>query len=144
MILLAAFEVIGVPAPQGSHTRMPNGAMLDGSSATGRAKHKAWRAAVADIARDFMNGDDPWDGPLHVTISFRMPMPASRPAKVRAVGVWPHTVKPDIDKLCRTTLDGIVDGGMIVDDARIFGITVDAFEVNNWTGAEIAIRRWEP
>lgn len=143
MNTLAAFEILGVPAPQGSKTRMPNGALVEGGSKTGRAKHKAWRTAVAEAARDVAD-DIPHDGALHVTISFRLPMPASRPARIRAAGVWPHAVKPDLDKLVRSTLDGLTDGGLIVGDHRVFAFEVDAFEVVGWTGAEVTVRRWEP
>jgi len=38
-------RVIGVPAPQGSKTRMPNGAMVEGGSAAGRAKHISGKMA---------------------------------------------------------------------------------------------------
>lgn len=143
MNTLAAFEVLGVPAPQGSKSVMPNGHVVEGSSTTGRAKHKAWRTTVAETARDVAD-DDPHDGPLQVSISFRMPMPASRPLRIRLAGVWPHSVKPDIDKLIRSTLDGLTDGGLIVGDHRVFALEVEAFEVVGWTGAEIVVRRWEP
>jgi Holliday junction resolvase RusA-like endonuclease len=142
MIHLAHFEVMGVPAPQGSKTRMPNGAMVEGGSATGRAKHKAWRSAVADVARQLAE-PEPFDGALALLIGFRMPMPVSRPARAREVGVWPHTVKPDIDKLIRCTLDGLTDGGLIRDDARVFKLEVFAMEVIGWTGADITLQRWE-
>ena len=143
MNTLAAFEVLGVPAPQGSKTVMPGGFLVEGSSKTGRAKHKAWRGAVADVARDVAD-DEPYDGALQVSISFRLPMPASRPVKVRTVGIWPKSTKPDIDKLIRSTLDGLTDGGLIVDDARIFALDVEKYEVIGWTGAEIVVNRWEP
>lgn len=145
MNTLAAFEVLGVPAPQGSKTRMPNGAMLDGKSAGARAKHKAWRTAVADMARELAE-DEAHDGQLCLSIVFRFPMPASRPKRVQALGRWPHTVKPDIDKVVRSTLDGLAvksGGGLIRDDARVFKIDVEAWEVTGWTGAEIVLRRWE-
>jgi Holliday junction resolvase RusA-like endonuclease len=143
MIHLAAFEILGVPAPQGSKTKMPNGGMVEGSSTTGRAKHKAWRDAVKATALDIAESE-PYDCPLQVMISFRMPMPKSRPAVARKVGKWPHAVKPDIDKLVRCTLDGLADGKLIVDDSRVFALEVDAWEVTGWLGAEVVLRKWEP
>lgn len=142
MNTLAAFEVIGVPAPQGSKTaiKMGNRAqVIEGGSKAGRAKHKAWRTAVAEAARE-LAPDLPFDGPLSLHVSFRLPMPASRPAAVQRAGRWPHSVKPDKDKLLRSTLDGLTDGGLIRDDARVFRIELDAFEVVGWTGAEIILR----
>ncbi len=143
MIELAAFEVIGLPAPQGSKTRVPNGAMLEGGSATGRAKQKAWRADVAAVARDVAaDTDAPFDQPLRLVVEFRLPMPMSRSKAARVVGKWPHAVKPDIDKVIRATLDGLTAGGLIKDDARVFAIEASAYEVTGWTGAEIMLEGW--
>ena len=33
------------------------------------------------------------------------------------------TVKPDLDKLIRATLDGLADGGLIVHDQRVAQVT---------------------
>lgn len=142
MIDLVAFEVLGLPGSQGSKTKMPNGAMVEGGSKTGRERTKAWRTAVAQTARDVAGGE-PYDGALHLTIEFRLPMPASRRKAIRELGRWPHSVKPDIDKLTRATLDGLTAGGLIVDDARVFALAVEAYEVTGWTGAEIVLRRFE-
>ena len=141
---LVTFEILGVPAPQGSKTRMPNGAIVEGGSRTGRAKHKAWRHAVAAVARDIAAGlDGPLDEPLRLEITFRFPMPKSRPALARKAGIWPHAVKPDIDKVLRTTLDGLTDGGLIRDDSRVCQVDMDALEVVGWTGADVVLRTAE-
>lgn len=134
------FEILGVPAPQGSKTRMPNGAVVEGGSKTGRAKTKAWRRAVAEVARD-LAGPEPLDEPLGIDLEFRMPMPKSRPARAREAGRWPHMVKPDIDKLLRATLDGLTDGGLIRDDSRIVAVGMEAWEVVGWTGAIVSLSR---
>lgn len=139
---MITFEVLGVPAPQGSKTRMPNGALVEGSSKTGRTKTKAWRSAVADAARDIAGHDDvpaPLDGPLGIDILFRLPMPASRPKRMRAAGVGWHTTKPDVSKLLRATEDALTDAGLIRDDARICTVVIDKVEVIGWTGAVITI-----
>lgn len=34
--MTTTLRILGVPAPQGSKTRMPNGAMVEAASATGR------------------------------------------------------------------------------------------------------------
>ncbi len=146
MITLAAFEVVGLPAPQGSKRAIARGqraVLVDGSSDVGKAKTKAWRHAVAEVGRDIAE-DEPHDGPLQLSVTFRMPMPASRPKRVQQAGIWPHAVKPDIDKLLRATVDALTDSGLIRDDARLFAIEAEAFEVTGWTGAEIVLRRWEP
>ena len=139
-----AFEILGLPASQGSKTRMPNGAMLEGGSKVGREKQKAWRHSVSATARDIAADlDEPMDGPLDLSIKFRFPMPKSRPARARERGLWPHMVKPDIDKVLRCTLDGLTDGGLIRDDARIFRVCMSAHEVTSWTGAVVEITKEE-
>lgn len=144
MIELVTFEILGAPAPQGSKTRMPNGAVVEGSSATGRAKHKSWRAAVTETARDIADTEPgtPFDGALQISVEFRLPMPASRPKAARVAGMWPCSVKPDIDKLERALLDGLTAGGLIRDDARVFAVEKTKWEVIGWTGATVTIRRW--
>ena len=142
MCTLASFEIVGLPTPQGSKTRMPNGAMIEGSSATGRVKHKSWRAAVAEAARNIAE-PEPYDGPLHVQVTFRLPMPASRPKRIRETGEWPKTTKPDIDKLIRALFDGLAEGGLISDDARVYAVDATKVEIVGWTGAQVTLRRWD-
>lgn len=137
--MTVTLAVLGVPAPQGSKTRMPNGALLEAGSATGRAKHKAWREAVAWQARSCAAGKPPLDGALYVVASFRFPMPASRLKSTRDAGACWHSVKPDLDKVIRCTLDGLKDGGLIADDSRVASIAATAIEVTGWTGAVIQI-----
>ncbi len=137
MIELYRFIVLGEPGPQGSKTRMPNGAMVEAASATGRAKTKAWRTAVAEKAADVVG--PPLDGPIAIDVTFRFRMPQSRKASARTAGVGWHTVKPDKDKLLRATLDGLKAGGAIADDARVCSIRVAAIEVQTWTGAVVII-----
>ncbi len=138
MIPLASFDVVGLPAPQGSKTRMPNGALLEGGSKTGRENHRSWRQAVTWAARRVALGP-PLNGPVAVAIRFRFPLPQSRPAAVRRAGIGWHRVKPDKDKLARSVFDGLKDGGLIADDARICWFTVEAVEVAGWSGATITI-----
>lgn len=131
--------VYGVPAPQGSKTRMPNGAMLDGKSPAARAKHKAWRTAVTEAAIERMDGAPPLDGPLMLAVQFRLPMPPSRRKSVQARGIAWHATKPDIDKLLRSTIDGLADGGALRDDSRIAYVSANAYEVVGWTGCELRL-----
>jgi Holliday junction resolvase RusA-like endonuclease len=139
------FEVLGHPAPQGDKSAVliaGRPRLIEGRRTTGRQRHANWRSAVADAARDVANHDDvaaPLDGPLHVTIRFRFPMPASRPKKIRAAGQAWKTTAPDLDKVLRATFDGLTAGGLIVDDARICEVTASKIETVGWTGAEIWI-----
>lgn len=148
VITLAEFNILGIPTPQGSKTRMPNGAMIEGSSTSGRLKHKSWRAAVAEAAqeaaearRSSIHGFAPLDGPLWLVVTFRFPMPASRNKATREAGRAPKTTAPDLDKLVRALGDGLTQGGLIRDDARIATCWADKVEVIGWSGAEVWIGR---
>lgn len=139
---IAALEVPGIPAPQGSKVQMPNGAMLEALSKTGRAKHKAWRETVTLHARQ-VAGRTPSDKPISIIVTFLMPMPKSRPAAARKLGSAPHAVKPDLDKLLRCTIDALADAKLFTDDSRIYHIEAQAEEVTTWTGAVILVREME-
>ena len=117
--------------------------LIAGSSKTGRAKHKAWRAAVKAAAEQ-VRADEPYDGPLGITIDFRFPMPKSRPAPLKRLGIGWHTVKPDTDKVLRATLDGLSDGLLIVDDARICRFHITAVETTGTPGAQIVLHQLDP
>ena len=137
------FYVLGVPAPQGSKTAVVRGnkaILLDGASAAARSKHAQWRQAVAAAAREAAAGAAPIPYPVAVTIVFRFPMPASRTKKDRALGwLWKPTT-PDLDKVLRSTFDGLTDGGIITDDRIIVSVVATKIEVEGWTGASIEIK----
>lgn len=114
--------VFGVPAPQGSKSAVVRGnhaVLIEGSSTTGRDKHRAWRNSVAAEAyAHTITGDPVPDGPLHVELTFSMPKPKSKPKRYR----W-TSVKPDLDKLIRSTLDGLADGGLLpYGDSRVVSV----------------------
>jgi len=136
---MTAFDVYGVPKPQGSaRAFVANGKAR--ITATGGTGFAAWRNAVADAARSAHGDQAPLDGPLRLTIAFRFPMPAARKKVDRERGWCWHTVAPDIDKLTRLVADALTAAGVIVDDARICSLLVTATEVHQaWTGAHVAI-----
>ncbi|MCI2959524.1 RusA family crossover junction endodeoxyribonuclease [Agromyces atrinae] len=101
----------GTPIQQGSKS-----AFMLGNRARivdqNHKKLKPWRAIVAthaDLGVTF-------DQPVAVTLRFVMPRPQRPRWQVPAV-------KPDIDKLVRAVLDGLTDGGLIADDARVVKLT---------------------
>ncbi|ANJ26787.1 RusA family crossover junction endodeoxyribonuclease [Agromyces aureus] len=120
--------VPGTPVPQGSKKGFARGRfvnIVDDNADT----LKPWRATVAhhaDIGRTF-------DGPLEVTLTFHMPRPQrprwSRPA-----------VKPDADKLARAILDGLTDGGLIADDARVVDLHIHEEYADTRTGVDIEVK----
>jgi Holliday junction resolvase RusA-like endonuclease len=145
--LLCEFEVIGIPAPQGSKTafRAKTGkTVTKESNALG---HAAWRNAVAERAtraRDHIAWGGPFDGPLGLSIDFRFPMPASRPKRLRALGEIPKVSAPDTSKLVRCVEDALQAAGLVVDDARFCAIEARKVETTGWTGASIRVTREDP
>ena len=138
------YEVNGLPAPQASKTAVVIGGkarLIEGKGTAGRQRTKAWRADVAQAARDLANHEDPairatqFTGPTQLTIQFWMPRPKSRPKKHHG---W-HTVKPDIDKLVRATMDGLTTGGILRDDSIVCALNVEAIGGTGATGAQITL-----
>ena len=130
-------RVLGIPAPQGSKRAfVRNGRAVLTESAGD--KHKAWRIAVAETCHDKWGAQQPLDCPLHVIACFYMPRPKSAGKRL-----W-NDKRPDLDKLLRSTLDGLTDSGMIADDARISKITAEkVYTIAGWTGADITVQTLE-
>lgn len=137
-------NVLGVPAPQGSKTGVYRGGrvvLIEGGSATGRQKHQAWREAVAWSAAQLATaGPVPDDAPVQVELEFFMPKPKSRPKNA----VWADR-KPDLDKLIRSTLDGLGDGGLLRHDSRVVRVVASKryAQPGVATGAAVIIREVE-
>lgn len=111
---MIVLDVVGLPAPQGSKTKTRFG-VIEGSSDTGRASLKAWRESVRNAAQDWLaeHPQSPLDQPLSVRMDFRFPLPSGDPHR------FLHTVKPDLDKCVRASLDALVHGGLLKDDSRV-------------------------
>ena len=107
--------VYGLPAPQGSKSFKG----MAGGHAILAESCKAvnpWRQDVKAAAIAEMGGAGKGlAGPVSIRMVFTMPKPKSAPKRRKT---WPDR-KPDIDKLCRSTLDALVQAGSIEDDARV-------------------------
>lgn len=134
MTATIVIHVSGTPAPQGSKTHVGGGRMIESSK-----KVKPWRRAVVAAAMPHTVKHGTQDGPLNVTIEFSLRMPKSRPAKTRRHGWNWSTVPPDLDKLVRSTLDGLTESGLITDDARVCELTASKRETTGPEGAVITI-----
>lgn len=129
-------HVIGLPAPQGSKTRMPNGAMVDGTSTTGRANLAAWRQAVRAECRRHLAAHpaEPLAEPLRVTLDFSFPATKSDPYRF-----W-HVSTPDADKLVRAVFDSLVQGGLLADDRYVCAVSaVKTYCDTGPAGCEVTI-----
>ena len=108
----ATFSVIGKPQGKGSWRSVRGGRIIP----VGGAKLKAWEHAVR-LAASRNAPDEPLDCPVALHLTFWLPCPKkprfNRPA-----------VKPDWDKLARSTCDAMT-GVIYKDDARIVRASVD-------------------
>lgn len=113
-----ALIVRGMPGPQGSKKavgRSKNGRVILAESSK---KVDPWRNAVAAAARAACGpGWVPLDGPLIADIVFTWPKPSTA-AEWEA---W-HPRYPDLDKLLRSTFDGLGQGDAWADDARVVAL----------------------
>lgn len=123
-----AFPVHGVPAPQGSKRAfVVNGrAVLTESS----AKVKPWREAVVNAAVDAMNGREPLEGPVAVFVSFRLPRPKTVKRDL-------PSVRPDLDKLSRSTLDALTTAQVFKDDSQVCDMHI--YKRYGLPGADITV-----
>jgi crossover junction endodeoxyribonuclease RusA len=123
--------VVGAdPAPQGSKRHVGNGVMIEASKKVG-----PWRAAVAEAIRE--SGMPTIDVPVEVEVLFFL-------RRGRTVTRSLPSTPPDIDKLCRSTLDGLVQGGALADDSLV--VNLDAakrYADGVRVGAEVKIRVME-
>lgn len=123
-----SFTVAGLPAPQGSKRAFANHktGKIVVTEMSGQ-KLKEWRSDVRDAAFRMMLGNAvgterlPLSGPLGVSLAFTLPKPKSAPKNRRT---WPDK-RPDLDKLVRSTLDGLTHSVM-ADDSQV--IMLEAFK----------------
>lgn len=139
-----AITVIGRPAPQGSKRHVGRGVMVESSQYT-----RPWRESVKEAVRAYRQRHGLVDYrfgqgvPLTVKVAFHFDRPKSAPKRRR---VWPVTRSSgDVDKLLRSTLDALVDAGLIWDDSQVVTVvglkvhTDDADAVMAVPGAAILI-----
>lgn len=131
------FQVQGIePAPQGSKRHVGNGRMIESSK-----KVKPWRFAVSQAALEA--GHEMFLGPVYVGITFLFPRPKAHynsKGMLKPNAPFHKVTKPDIDKTCRSTLDGIT-GILIKDDSQVASLAATKQYANEgeYIGAIITI-----
>jgi crossover junction endodeoxyribonuclease RusA len=122
--------VVGRPAPQGSKRHVGNGRMVEMS------KHvEPWRLAVRDEARVYF--PEPLTGPVSVMIRFYLKAPRVIPAEREGRPI----TTPDLDKLVRSTFDGLT-GVAFVDDAQVVEVIASKHYCEPGdSGAEVSVVR---
>lgn len=119
------FRVNGIPAPQGSKRHVGGGRMVESSRAVG-----PWREAVRHEAGVALWVDGSWlpgtSLPLSVTVVFVLARPLSHwgganhdAGHLRNSAPKFPAKRPDLDKLARAVLDGLVAGGVMADDSQV-------------------------
>ena len=106
--------IAGHPAPKGSRT---GGQRKDGSRYSRESSKRVgpWVEQVAYCARANRPAGKVLEAPYAIELEFRMPRPANPTYD------WP-TKDGDVDKLERAVLDGLVRGGLIVDDRHVIDL----------------------
>jgi Holliday junction resolvase RusA-like endonuclease len=149
MIREVAFRVDGTPAPKGSMRAftvpLRNGGVGARVIPDNRPQARSWSADVADAARSAMAQAPMFAGvALMVRIVFRLVRPAGHFGKTglkRSAPVFP-SVKPDLDKLLRATMDPL-EGVVYDGDSRI--VAFDARKVytapGEVAGADITVQQ---
>lgn len=124
-----------IAAPQGSHRQGFGKSVRETNPKT-----EPYRQAVADACEKWL--DDwvwtPLDGPLGMRVVFYMPPPPKSDPGRR----YPH-IAPDLDKLLRSTCDGITRGRIWKDDARLVEVTALKVHAETLEKTGVDIRIWE-
>lgn len=106
-----SISVAGHPAPKGSRVHFRNGGSREASKRAG-----PWVEQIAYAARANRPAGKTLEPPYEVELTFSMPK-GKRPKYG-----WP-TKDGDLDKLERAVLDGLTQGGLIVDDRHVVALT---------------------
>lgn len=109
------------------------------------AKTRKYEASVRAVAIAAMAGRDPFEGPLSVSLRFRMPIPKSATKRARAgmaAGEIAHTGRPDLDNCQKAILDAM-NGVVFCDDSQI----VRSFTTKLYAeqpGVDVRIEAYQP
>jgi Holliday junction resolvase RusA-like endonuclease len=131
---MLSFFISGEPAPQGSKTaKCINGKAIMWESSP---KLKVWRQLVHIQTLNFIkvNKIEKYCEQIAVDLVFHLPRPKS-------VNRLRPSVKPDLDKLIRSTCDGLKTGGLFQDDALIIEIHAEKYYADtNSMGCHIGVK----
>jgi crossover junction endodeoxyribonuclease RusA len=121
--------------------------MVPGGSNGGHKRMKSWERAVRDAALDACPVTLQ-ERPVVVSIQFRMPRPRGhtneRTGQLRPKAPQRPSVKPDVDKLARCTLDALT-GVAFDDDSRIVELVLfKTYALPGEEGARIVVKEWRP
>ena len=127
---MISYFIEGEPAPQGSKNGfVKNGRVVMVESSK---KVKPWRVAVTEQTARYMSWEtlNPLDTPVEIALVFYLPKPKSVKRQ------WP-SVKPDLDKLIRSTFDGLTTGGLYLDDALVIAVSASKEYATDRMGCQV-------
>ncbi len=120
-----AIRVYGTPAPQGSKRAYLNPHSHTVQMVESSKRVKPWREAVKYAVLE--HTVEQITAPLRLSVRFIVPRPRSHYRTGRfadrlkdSAPLYPAG-KPDIDKLLRSTLDGLSEAGLFRDDCQVVG-----------------------
>lgn len=130
--MIVAFEVRGTPAPQGSK----RGFVVNGRAVLVESSKRVrpWREDVRQAAITAMADRPPLEGPVRLSIVFSLAKPKSVKRDL------PH-VRPDLDKILRSTTDALTSAGVWRDDSQV--VAVVASKIYGEPGAHIIVGDYE-
>lgn len=147
------FYIVGTPAPQGSKKGFYNKKTGRVQMVESSKQVRPWRNDVMQAL--FTDDDHPQrrypklEGPVMVQLDFYFHRPASHYGTGRNSGVlkksaprWP-SVRPDLDKLARSTLDGLGQAGLFEDDSRVVEMTLIKHYAFSHESPGCRVRIWQ-
>lgn len=119
------FEVLGVPAPQGSKKIGRNRRTGQPITLEDNPRLRPWRSVVTWEVRAARGGAPRFEGPLMLLLTFRFPRPkyhygtGRNAGKLKPNAPYYHSVAPDGDKLVRAVCDALKVAGAYKDDGQV-------------------------
>lgn len=129
---MISFFIEGEPAPQGSKTgKVINGRVVMWEASS---KVKPWREAVTIQTARYMSWNtlNAITDPVEIALVFHLPKPKSVKREF-------PSVKPDLDKLVRSTFDGLTTGGLYEDDALVIALSASKIYATDKIGCQIIV-----
>lgn len=128
-------EVPHLAAPQGSHRQGFGKSVQETNPKTEPYRHAVAEACERWCDQHFLGEPLLLDGHLEAEFVFRMrPAPKSDPDRPSP------NVAPDLDKLVRSTFDGLTRGKLWKDDARCVKVTAEKIHAVSEEGTGVTIR----
>lgn len=127
-----SIEVYGMPAPQGSKRAILHKTTGRPIVVESSAKVKPWREDVkwSALTEREQRRHTTFEAAVAVLVHFRLPRPKGHYGTGRNAGIVKPaaparpTVKPDLDKLARSTLDALKEARVYRDDSQVVELLV--------------------